>query len=813
MVENGSPGSCELFVDDQYLLKVTGRTTTLVENLPGTPYALTARCAEDAHRFDVAPEEDRVQTVAIPGAGGELTDRTAMLSLKNDSPFDLEVALAGDRLGNVFARSSGIFRHCPVGSHELTLTESRSRGRWTVPVELTHLSVTRLAPVLPGAMLEIANDSRETVSVEVLSHRLRLTAGETAELAEVPPGTLAVKVRYVDSGRDLVQTVTAPPGSRESLRLSDRAGNLRVENRMEQTATLLLKGEEFAKLQPGQTKVLRGLAPGRVELRAELDNERVYQQEFIIVPEATETWLLNAGNSQLMVHNLVGEEVQILLDGHRLLSLAPLAAARLPVTPGAHEVSALCEITGHVDKRQVDIAGGLLQTVSFGPQPGRLLVENRTLDDLKLFRNGKSLSPVAAGAVTEYSAQPLGRNLIEALDPSGNIVLRQDVVVSPRSEGGARLVVGSSFLRVRVTNHTGEGVRIDPDVEAEAPILEPGGQAVLQVKGISGVVKFLGATSSTRYDRRIEGQPGQSVDVTLEPISGGIAVENTTEEDLTIELNRESLGLLPAGENLFRDGVPPGDHTLIARRGEEVVRDVTCHLQADSWYVWRLTEERGGLRVVNRTGEDLLLTRNGSPAGRLLDGLQATLKDLPEDLVTVEAQGAATNQTHRFTFRPEPATTATWLIRSATGNVAVKGLSGRRAKVYVDGTLQATTTGEEPEPLVIPLPPGEHVVRALFEDSSSMAAIVRVTANLSSHLHLGGGHPEVEVRNRSSAEVVILVNNLQLSSLAANQELVITLDRPGLHTIRVESRDGTRIWLLKDVFFRQTGRFGWTLSE
>lgn len=816
VVRNPQPAECELLVDSKYLRRVPPGTAVLLTNMPTAEFELGVECPDLQYRKDYAEVEGQgVETVEflIPGEAEGLADRTASLLLVNPSPFDLDVSLNGEESGRVFARSSSLFPETPSGLVRIRFTDMRSRGGWAVDAELPSIETSQVDIDAPMGSIELHNDGQENVSISVFGRIHLIEAKKSALLEELPPGSLPIAVRFLDSGRSMELPVALQPGERKSIQLSDSSGSLIIENHLETQVELFMDGQEFSKVEPGGTRFIRNVAPGKVVLRAVTASGAVFEQPFVVSPDATETWVIEEGSAQLLVRNLVGEKLSLRVDGRLIGELPRLGAIRFSVPPGEHELAARCEATGTVSERKVDAVGSELTEIAFGPEGGRLLIENRSGRAISFFRNGKPLSVLADGEIVEFAGLPLGRNLIEGISPKGLSVYKEEVEVKTRKAGVAHLVVADVTTVVIVLNKTGEPVKPGPGIESDVLLLEPDSQTTVRVEGANGIVKFKGTNTGNRYDRAFKARPGETVTVALTPMTGGVAAENATHRTLEVRLGAETLGVLPPGQSLFRDGIPPGRYELVARDGENPFQDISCIVKADSWYMWKLAEELGSLRILNRTKEDLRIFRSGVEAGVLTSGFESVFDGLPEGAVFVSAVGITSRSIHRFTFTAVPGRTTSWIIKPATAGVKLVGFGGRPAIIAVDDIEVARVGADTAEPVSIALEPGSHVVKVRFDEGNPVAATVHASTSLVTVLDVGGNAPQVEVRNQTPHDLRLAVDSSGVTTVPAGAAHTLLLDNQGLHTVTATTADGKRRWVLKDLFFRKGGDFGWTISE
>jgi len=816
VVSNPQPAECELLVDSNFLRRIPAATAVLVSNLPTGEFELGVNCPAQEHREDYPELEgdgDEIVEFSIPGSDEPVADHTASLLLTNPSPFHLSVTLDDQPIGRVFAGSSSLFPEVPAGPVRIGFADMRSKGGWAVEAELPPRQTSRIDIEAPQGSIKIHNDGQETVSISIYDRKYLLEARQSAVVDALPPGSLPLAVRFLDSGRTMDIPTSLQPGEVKEVRLSDSAGNLVVENHLQAGVELFMDDKMFSTMKPGETKFIRNLAPGKVVLRAVTESGAVFRQPFVVSPDATETWLIEEGSAQLLVRNLVGETILLQVDGRLVAELPTHQSIRFSVVPGEHELMTRCESTGTVSEKLVTATGAELTTVAFGPEGGRLLLENRSGRTLGFYRNGRPLSVLPDGQIAEFAGLPLGRNLIEGMNMEGKSIFKQEVEIKTRKQGGTHIVVADLTTTIKVVNHTGEPVKPGPGIECDVLLLAPESENIIRVEGASGILKFKGTNTNNRYDKAFKVVPGEAVVVDLTPVTGGIAAENATGKTLEIKMGEETVGLLPPGQSLFRDGVPPGRYALMARDGDELFEEASCLVKADSWYVWRLTEKLGSLRVVNQTKEDLRVFRAGEEAGVLSSGFETVFSGIPEGAVFASAVGIKSNSTHRFTFTATPGSTQAWIIKPATAGVKLLGFEGRSATVFVDDFEVVRVEADTPEPISVALEPGSHVVKIRFAEGDPIAAQVHATTNLVTTLDVTGNAPQVEVRNQTPYDLDVAVDSSRVATVASGTNYTVLLDRHGVHSVTASTVDGNRRWILKNLFFRKGGDFGWTISE
>jgi len=644
---------------------------------------------------------------------------------------------------------------------------------------------------------------------------LPLAPGWALTLAVVLVGCASVPPPRPESGNRATFETTIPEAEPEATAAEPGAvgAAIAVENRLDEPVTLFLEGNKYAELGPGKNTLIPGLPSGPLKLEARAASGRLMKHEFHVTPGLTETWILQTGESRLFVRNLVDEEVILYLNGNRTIEMARGAAAHFPVSPGTHSLAAHCPATGFTQKKSVAVEGGRVAEVAFGPQGGRLAIENGTHKLLFLYRNGHPLATLEAGRAIEFGAQPLGMSLVEALDEERRVVLRDKVAIKPAGEGPTKLVIGDITAKVVVRNHTGEDVKVDPSLNSLTPLIKPGEETVIFLVGEISEVKLKGADSATRYDRQVDVKPGETRTVVLQPVVGGIVVENLSDKELAVLLDQVSLTTLKPGEKHVATGIAPGQHLLEAKRAEKLVERTSCLLVQDSWYVWKLAGGGGRLKVFNRTPESLRILVAGQEAGVLPPGTETLFDDLPAGTTTVTAVGVESLQYHRLAVTAGSDELPVWSVRPASSGIRVFGLGGQSAQVYVDGNPVRTIAEGEEEPVHVPLKAGEHAVWLTLPDGAARAALVNAAQNVLTDLHLAGAGPSVEVRNQTAGSVIVWLDGRRLRDLDAGKNVMVGFDLPGIHTIKAVNAENSREWRLQNVYFREGGKFGWSLRD
>lgn len=813
LVSNGSTTPCDLYVQGDYVASVPAATAVVLSNLPGTRYTVAAFCGSQELERQVDPAG--LARLDIPGDAAAVEERTATLIAHNPSPFDVELEMDGTRLGRVFAESTAVFPNLVTGDKELVFREMVARGDWTRSVTLYTGKVTRVDVQVPQVSLAVNNDSSERVRLALKGKEaVEVKPGEQAVLDGLPPGTSILSVEYVDSGRHIETPVEIAPGEKHTLELSAQAGTVRVVNKLSCPASVFLNKELVKKVEPDQELEIPGVLPGKADVRVAADTGALFQRQFVVVPGSIQSWVLSEEKGEIAVTNAVGEKIVLLLDGHRVLEMSAGETARFFASQGAHHLSARCKVTAFQQEAQLMVEGGVINPLVFGPQPGRIFVENRLKQPVDLFRNSRALGRLMPDQALEFGGQPLGNNLLEVLSDEGKVLLRKELSMTPEAPLARPLVLTESnaSITVVIKNETGEPVKLAPTVIAEQQIIETGQELEVALLGEAGELKMVGANSGTRYDKVVRAAPGESARIVLTPSVGGIAVSNSTGKLLEVLLDDAPFALLEPDENHVVENVGPGKHILKALVQGKEISQTSCILVKDSWFMWKVAQREVVLRVVNRAGEDLALAINGEPAGNLPSGSDTVLNRLPPGPLVISATGLKSLSEYRFVRNQPPEEEISWTVRPSSGGVRLWGLGGLKTLVYVNGALTRTVEAGASEPVYVPLDPGEHAIRVVLEDGTTVAALITAHTNLYAQMHVKDAAPSVEARNRSGATVLVWVDGRRVDSVADGEDRIFPLDSPGVHTVRAVRTGTGQEWRLSEIYFKETGRFGWTLS-
>ncbi len=813
VLANQQEHPCRLYVDDDYFQLFPEGTEAVLSGLPIASFELKAECNHEVV-LEAVVDASRMPSVTIPGPRTSPEDRSATLVLTNNTEFDWAVTRGERILGNVFSGSTSVFTNIEVGEGTYTFRELGFGGEWSRSLMLSHATVTQWEIEPPVGGLEVVNDSAEKIRLSLATGQPKeILPGESAKFERLPAGPLKVKVRFVESGRMVRLTENVESGTERVVKLSAQTGDLVVENRLDEPGTLFVRRREVGAIPANGSLRIPGVRAGKVPVKFVTRSNLEFVHVFSVRVESTQSWVIQRQEAQLLMTNRTGEPVEIFLDENRVLSMAPGQTTRTEVTPGRHYLSAAIESTHHTLNLEVVVMGGALVPVNFGPMPGRLQVTNATQERVQMFRNGHPLTALEPGQTAEYAAQPLGRSVIEALDPDRKLVFREKVLILESKESIPHLTVALKETQLLVENRTGEPVKAGLNVHGHDEPIPSGSTVPMVLKGEIDVARFKGTRTLTRYDQAIEANADGPVRVTLRAPSGGIVVTNETDKPVEVLLDEQVWGTLSSEERRVQPELGLGRHKLVARMDGRIIQETSFKVARDSWFSWNIAGSAGAVRILNRTGESVILLQDGSRNGSLASGTETVVRDLPLRPIEFSALGESSGHLYRLSFVPLAGETEQWLIQPTQGGVRFTGLAGKVQDVRVDGLRPRPVTNEDTDVISVGVEAGEHHYRIRLKDADSIGGVVSVEPGLFTTVSVQGDQPRLECRNSTDWVMQLYVDGQGAGVLQPGATLGLVLPSSGVHTVQARRADGTRQWWLKNVDFPEGAKFGWTLEE
>ena len=167
----------------------------------------------------------------------------------------------------------------------------------------------------------------------------------------------------------------------------------------------------------------------------------------------------------------------------------------------------------------------------------------------------------------------------------------------------------------------------------------------------------------------------------------------------------------------------------------------------------------------------------------------------------------------RYSFTPVDKDLVVWQIRPMSGGIQLFALGGEEATVFLDGILLRTVEKDEPEPIYIATSPGEHSVKVVLGDGTVFATLTVAGAGQFERVQVKDREPTIEVRNETDFTIQVLLDDRLLDSVVSGARLLVLLPDDEMHRVLVRTPDGSREWWLKDLYFPETARFGWSIRE
>jgi hypothetical protein len=315
---------------------------------------------------------------------------------------------------------------------------------------------------------------------------------------------------------------------------------------------------------------------------------------------------------------------------------------------------------------------------------GMLRVTNNTAENLNVLVDGQMLGQVAPGQTAVFNHVPAGYKGIVLTNPFGQV----------RSNGRFFLPINGSYTWT--VGASAYAIGPAPLVPVEIPrgslqiynrflvpanifigerprgTILPGQTAVYyNLRVGTRVLRALTLEGMELYQQTVNIVPGSRTYVNLTPQVGFIRVVNSRPEPLEILLDGAPVPfLLQPGRVARIPNVRPGTRSLIARVGGVEVQRTMAPVYAGQTYTWYVRAPSGNIRVVNQTGEILVLNVDGNPQGTIGPGQERILPDLPaglHKLFATDSRGTMRNPTDLLLGQGE---TRLWLLDTSPGHEA-----------------------------------------------------------------------------------------------------------------------------------------------
>jgi|GEM_PF-2411482 len=334
------------------------------------------------------------------------------------------------------------------------------------------------------------------------------------------------------------------------------------------------------------------------------------------------------------------------------------------------------------------------------PPLGDLAVDNQLTRDVQIWVDGESLGLVLAGSKRVIRDVVSGVRSFRAADRGQKSVFTKDLDV--KANGQASWLLKAPEAVLRVINDTEEAVWVTAD-DRDLGRIAPGMR--LSVKDLGVGKHFLlatGETSKHRYQKVMELTSDFPAVWGLSSGSATLVVVNLTGEDITavptgnlVPSSARTLSI-PAGAQYRVDDVVPsvvGINAVTAKTN--TLHKMEVELRPGQVFRWEILPASSGVRVVNRTTEELTLYVGKTKVGQLRPGASRSMTALPKGATTLEAYSKHKHR-YQLSLPPAPRQPVSWTIRAATGGIAVVNERSEPLSVYVDarrvGTVAAKGT-------------------------------------------------------------------------------------------------------------------------
>lgn len=812
LVTNPQSTECELLLGTQAAAWIPPQTRLLVRWLPPVPYRLSWRCEGLSGSTQVRESGEEVELSEGPTAA-QIVVRTGSLQVKNPTPTDFEVRMDGQVLGNALAGDVSWFRDLPVGTHGVELNPMGAGLTQTLQLVVADRSETLVEIPPCQGNVRVLNSPSGKALVDFRGSTAEMEPGGEFTFQGVPAGVHNLTVKTQRALTPMTFAFTLDCQQTKELRLTSESATFVLENRLSESVDVMLPGQLPVSVPSGTSHEFAGISPGQIRVEARTAAGRLFARDIALSASVTVAWVLDAPRGEIEVTNLVGERIVIVRGDVPLAELDPEGSALIPMPPGQVFLSAWCPVTGYSQRLSLEVGKGQRLPVRVGPQGGRIKLENTTSEPMWAYRNGRFLGVVQPRTTTEFSGQPLGRNLVELTSPTGQPIARRTLEAQTASADTQAVPLSRDLLDVTLHNMTGEPLKVDTGLATSPLHLPPGTRMLVQVPTADPNIRAVGTTTGLGYSARVSTQDQAARDIVLSSQVGGVKVRNLTAGPVELWVDGSKSAGLESGQELEVRDLAPGRHVLSARRPDESapMQQMAIVLAPNGWYHWTIQLTPKPVAVANQTGERLALSKDGQTAGQLESGSQGSLPPTADDL-RIQLQGEGSGQALRITV-PGGSDTTLLPVAPNLGVVAIWGLAGRSAVAELDGSTTVISP-DEAEPFRLAAAPGEKVLVVRFQDGSLVERLIRVSPGMEVFVRAQPQAVSLEVRNDSESAVELWIGETFAQILEAGQSALLSIPtKPSQPSLQARAVKGGRIWMMSGVALPDHGKFAWILSE
>jgi hypothetical protein len=729
--------------------------------------------------------------------------------VQNRTEAPLEVALQGQVLGVVSARSRGRFRWLSAGEQALSARPSdetrRAGPSFEARLALTPGEVTSwnlaLAPGDPeppplGA-LEVVNPSAHDLIIRAGGTLLgTVLAGDSRWFRDLPAALHGLEA--ADPARQIVVTATVAVPAEGAARFVVMVayGRLTVTNDTPEDVQLSMGEAPMGGVEAGAERTFEELPPGRHDLVAWTANGHRVSRTVDLDPEFPVTWRLASSGAALEVTNRTREPIRITAPKAVERTLPPEGGWRLrDLPPGEVLVEGRGELDGgpHAIRASLESSQeGWSELRGLTPS---IQVFNQSEKELQVYVDGvlqdrlppgeRLCAPVAQATVRVDAVDRLAEHHYHAVLEVGPSGMASWKITAPRGE-------------LRVENQRHEAVTVFMDARRLGRV-EPGrGLTFTGIERGARLVEALGEETGEIAGTTLTISSGASAAWLLEDERAMLRVDNGTGETL------EPLGPLAAmGDPVPPGGVgrfpvPAGARAFRLRgRATDLLYGREIRIRTGEEATWRLDPPVARLSVENQLPEAVAIQVEGHELGRVLPGETQGFGPLAAGLHRLRARGIASGEVSTALRRLDPASSATWILAAEPPRLLVHNPTEEVQRLLLErGGVELGSVAAGASKIFAAVGPGPAEIRAVGERSGRRQGFrVELAPGETERVTLDGGHGRLAVINGTGAVVRVQVDTLDPFEVAPGPEPVLTPVPAGRHWIAVDDLAGRRLTL------------------
>lgn len=498
------------------------------------------------------------------------------------------------------------------------------------------------------------------------SPRGRVEPGQTLLIEDAPRQSFDLKAASVDGTqiyRTRIEGGESGLPTATTWEVLPHTGALAVDNRRPERVAVFVDAKRVGAVDARSKLTFTGVTSGPRLVEAVGDKSKVVLRFPVAIPES--------GLGQVLLEDPQGTLVVVNKTGERLVLDAPLQGQQ--ETLAADETQQFAVPIGTLNLKALGSESGLVYTKRQQMLPGRtarwdvemdsgaLGIENRTLEALRIFVDGREVGEVAKFETLRIEDVSPGLRRLKAVGAQSATTYRGRKLVQPD-----RLVVWSVQLepaRLTIDNQTEEPIHVTIGGSPYALVDAKSRKQFLNIAPGPKKVHVVGQRSRFPQEFTVALERNQTELVTVTPPQGSLMVKNDSGEAVDVLVDGRSVGQVAAGAQGAMVPVPAG-RIKVGIEGSESrrLREYTLEIEPGVAVHLPVRAEVTRLTIANRTQRPLQIFVSDALVGTVAPGADLESGDLSPGRVHLRAEDEAGRVTHRETREVRAGDRGTWVL-------------------------------------------------------------------------------------------------------------------------------------------------------